>query len=65
MLRLALEEAGIPLAVTTGADIQMVPELVDRLRNGAYPTLHGSPYFLFEPPTIRSPRASPSPSSMR
>lgn len=50
MLRLALEEAGIPLAITTGADIQMVPELVDRLRNGAYPTLHGSRYFLFEPP---------------
>lgn len=49
-LRLALGEAGIPLAITTGADIQLVPELVDRLRGGAYPSLHGSRYFLFEPP---------------
>lgn len=45
-----LREAGIPLQVTTGADIQMVPELVERLRSGAFPTLHGSRYFLFEPP---------------
>ncbi len=44
-LRLALHEAGIPLAVTTGADIQLVPELVARLRGGAYPSLHGSRYF--------------------
>jgi protein-tyrosine phosphatase len=49
-LRLALGEAGIALEVTTGADIQLVPELVERLRSGRYPRLHGSRYFLFEPP---------------
>jgi protein-tyrosine phosphatase len=49
-LHVALGEAGIPLQITSGADIQVVPELLDRLRSGAYPTLHGSRYFLFEPP---------------
>lgn len=49
-LRHQLREAGIPLQVTTGADIQMIPELVERLGSGAFPTLHGSRYFLFEPP---------------
>jgi protein-tyrosine phosphatase len=45
-----LEDAGIALQVTGGADIQVVPELTDRLRAGIFPTLHGSRYFLFEPP---------------
>lgn len=45
-----LEEAGIPLDITQGADIQIVPELLDGLRTGRFPTLHGSRYFLFEPP---------------
>lgn len=45
-----LTEAGIPLEVTTGADIQVVPELLEGLRSGRFPTLHGSRYFLFEPP---------------
>lgn len=49
-LRQQLLGAGIPLEVTDGADIQLIPELVDRLKSGAYPTLHGSRYFLFEPP---------------
>ncbi|MGE5153881.1 MAG: tyrosine-protein phosphatase [Bdellovibrio bacteriovorus] len=49
-LRVALDEAGIPLQITSGADIQVVPELLERLRCGVYPTLHGSRYFLFEPP---------------
>ncbi len=48
--RQSLDEAGIPLKVTVGADIQLVPELVQRLKSGLYPTLHGSRYFLFEPP---------------
>ena len=33
-----------------GADIQIVPELVSGLQDGTLPTLHGSRYFLFEPP---------------
>ena len=45
-----LQQAGIPLEITYGADIQLVPELVPALRRGSYPTLHGSRYFLFEPP---------------
>jgi protein-tyrosine phosphatase len=49
-LRQRLLEAAIPLEITDGADIQWVPELVGRLKSGAYPTLHGSRYFLFEPP---------------
>ncbi len=49
-LRQQLLDAAIPLEITDGADIQLVPELVDRLKSGAYPTLHGSRYFLFEPP---------------
>jgi protein-tyrosine phosphatase len=43
-------DAGIPLELTYGADIQLVPELVERLKCGAFPTLHGTRYFLFEPP---------------
>jgi protein-tyrosine phosphatase len=49
-LRRHLGEAGIPLAITGGADIQMVPELLDGLKSGRFPSLHGSRYFLFEPP---------------
>lgn len=49
-LRSALTEADIPLQLTFGADIQIVPELLAGLRRGTHPTLHGSRYFLFEPP---------------
>lgn len=49
-LRADLQEAGIPLAITYGADIQLVPEIVQGLRSGYMPTLHGTRYFLFEPP---------------
>ena len=45
-----LDKAGIPLQLTYGADIQVVPELVASLKNGTLPTLHNSRYFLFEPP---------------
>jgi protein-tyrosine phosphatase len=40
----------IALQLTTGADIQMVPELVAGLGSKQMPTLAGSRYFLFEPP---------------
>jgi protein-tyrosine phosphatase len=49
-LRAALAEADIGLQLTFGADIQIVPELLAGLRRGTHPTLHGSRYFLFEPP---------------
>ena len=48
--REALEAAGIPLALSYGADIQVVPEMVSGLQSGSLPTLGGSRYFLFEPP---------------
>ncbi len=49
-LRSGLSEADIPLEITSGADIQIVPELLQGLRSGRMLTLHGSRYFLFEPP---------------
>ena len=48
--REAVKRAGIALDLTVGADIQIVPELLAGLRRGTHPTLHGSRYFLFEPP---------------
>ncbi len=47
--RLELENAGISLELSYGADIQIVPELLFNLRSGAFPTLNKSSYFLFEP----------------
>jgi protein-tyrosine phosphatase len=48
--RAALEEAEIALNISYGADIQIVPELVDGLQTGSLPTINRSRYFLFEPP---------------
>lgn len=48
--RLHLEEAGIPLDITYGADIQLDAELVQELKCGTRPTIHGTRYFLYEPP---------------
>jgi len=45
-----LAEASIPLEVTYGADIQVDAELLQELNRGTRPTLHGTRYFLFEPP---------------
>lgn len=45
-----LKKADIPLEITYGADIQVVPELVQSLADGTLPRLHNSRYFLFEPP---------------
>lgn len=45
-----LAAAGIPLQLTYGADIQIVPDLTQKLLDGSLPTLHDSRYFLFEPP---------------
>ena len=49
-LRLALAEAELPLTLTHGADIQFAPEMIPGLQRGTHPSLHGSRYFLFEPP---------------
>jgi protein-tyrosine phosphatase len=49
-LRQDLAAAAIELELVMGADIQITPDLRHRLQTGAVPTLHGSRYFLFEPP---------------
>lgn len=49
-LQIRLEEAGIPLRLTLGADTHIAPDLVAGLRAGRVPTLHDSRYFLLEPP---------------
>ena len=48
--RAELERAGIPLIITMGADIQLVSEMLQRLKDGSMPTINQSRYLLFEPP---------------
>jgi protein-tyrosine phosphatase len=48
-LQLALDENGIPLKLTTGADVHLVPGLLERLREGTVPCLHNTRYLLLEP----------------
>ena len=45
-----LDDAGIPLQLTIGADTHLAPNLVNDLRATHIPTLAGSRYFLLEPP---------------
>ena len=44
-----LDEAGIALKLTFGADAHLTPELFERIKDGTAPTLHGGRYFLLEP----------------
>lgn len=48
--RSELELADIPLTLAIGADIQLVSEIVQRLKDGSMPTINQSRYLLFEPP---------------
>jgi protein-tyrosine phosphatase len=48
-LQRELDERGIPLKLTTGADVHLVPGLLQGLRGGTVPTLHGTRYLLLEP----------------
>ncbi|MGM9424839.1 tyrosine-protein phosphatase [Hydrogenophaga sp. MI9] len=48
-LQAELDQAGIALQLVVGADVHLVPGLIDGLRSGQVPTLHGSRYFLLEP----------------
>lgn len=54
-LRRALAEAELTLTLTEGADIQLVPEMIPGLQRGTHPSLHGSRYFLLEPPHHTAP----------
>lgn len=49
-LQAELDAAGIALQLVEGADVHLVPGLLDGLRAGSVPTLAGSRYFLLEPP---------------
>jgi protein-tyrosine phosphatase len=48
-LQAELNERGIALKLVVGADVHLVPGLLDGLRAGLIPTLHGSRYLLLEP----------------
>lgn len=48
-LQAALDENGIPLRLTIGADVHLVPGLLQGLRAGTVPSLHGTRYLLLEP----------------
>jgi protein-tyrosine phosphatase len=49
-LQSSLDEHGIPLRLTTGADVHLVPGLLEGLRAGRVPCLHNTRYLLLEPP---------------
>jgi len=49
VLQREFDERGIPLKLTIGADVHLVPGLLDGLRAGTVPTLHGTRYLLLEP----------------
>jgi protein-tyrosine phosphatase len=49
-LQESISEAGIPIALVTGADVHVAPDLGVQLREGKALTLNDSRYFLFEPP---------------
>jgi protein-tyrosine phosphatase len=48
-LQRSLDEAGIPLKLTIGADVHLVPGLLQALRDGIVPCLHQTRYLLLEP----------------
>lgn len=49
VLQAELDAAGIPLQLVVGADVHLVPGLLEGITNGRIPTLHGSRYLLLEP----------------
>lgn len=48
-LQAELDHQGIALKLVVGADVHLVPGLIEGLRSGRVPTLNGSRYFLLEP----------------
>jgi protein-tyrosine phosphatase len=58
-LQSALDAHGIPLQLTIGADVHLVPGLLAGLRAGNVPCLHNTRYLLLEPPHhVAPPRFS-------
>ena len=54
-LQQALDEEGIPLRLTTGADVHMAPDFIAGLRSGHLLSLADSRYVLVEPPHHSAP----------
>jgi len=54
-LQQRLQEEGVELQLTYGADAHLTPELLSRLKSGTAPTLAGGRYFLLEPPHTIAP----------
>jgi len=48
-LQAELDQHGIALELTTGADVHLVPGILEGLRAGTVPSLHSSRYVLLEP----------------
>jgi protein-tyrosine phosphatase len=48
-MQLILQDHGIPLTLNFGADVHLVPGLLDAIRKGVVPTLGDSRYLLVEP----------------
>jgi protein-tyrosine phosphatase len=48
-LQAALDDNGIDLQLTTGADVHLVPGVLEGLRGGTIPSLHNTRYVLLEP----------------
>lgn len=49
-MREGLDAAGVDIALTTGADVHLAPDLCVGITEGRVPTLGGSRYLLLEPP---------------
>ena len=54
-LQAELDKEGIPLLLTTGADVHIAPDLLEGLRSGRVLSLGESRYFLLEPPQALVP----------
>ncbi len=64
-LQTELDRHDIALKLVVGADVHLVPGLVEGLQSGRLPTLNGSRYFLLEPShTTPPPRLEASVSSL-
>lgn len=48
-LQRELDARSMPLKLVVGADVHLVPGLIDGIKMGRIPTLHGSRYLLLEP----------------
>ncbi|MGE3917880.1 MAG: CpsB/CapC family capsule biosynthesis tyrosine phosphatase, partial [Hyphomicrobiaceae bacterium] len=49
-LQSEIDGAGLPLRLTTGADVHIAPDLLEGLRSGTVLSLADSRYILIEPP---------------